>query len=536
MAFNINATVLLSGPKNIQKVRNSIKKQLSSISVPVKLKIDKNATAGLKNIGTELNKLNANLAKLNTTIKSTSTQLRTLANSGKAVGAAASQVTSSTQKINQSLDKTAKSANIAGNALQDFGKDAALAVRRFSAFSIATGVIFGFTRAVTSATSEAIKFERELVKITQVTGQSGKQLSNLRRTVDGLSTSLGLNSNELLDVARTFAQTGQSLNQVEKSLKAVARASLAPTFGEIKKTTEGAIAAINQFNIGADKLEGILGSLNQVSKRFAVESEDLISVIRRAGGVFAASSQQLGKPEERLRELIGIFTAVRSTTRESADTIATGLRTIFTRIQRPRTIEFLKQFGVQLRATAADAKALGIAEGDFVGIFEALKRISQASKGLDTLQTAKLVEELGGVRQVGKLLPALRNFEKAEVAVQEALKGRGSITKDVGLATQTLSVQIERLQQRFGKLIRDISESSSFQNLAKFALSTANAFISLADALRPILPALTAIAAVKIGGGLLDFTRGFFGGIRKGGGACYSNIKCSDRKTTATFW
>tara|TARA_R100000479_G_C6397024_1_gene207480 strand:- start:2092 stop:12003 length:9912 start_codon:yes stop_codon:yes gene_type:complete len=519
MSFNINAAVVLSGPKNIAKVRSSIQKQLSNISVPVRVKVDKGSLAGLTNIDKQLNTLNSNLTKLNATAKGTSSQLTRLAASGAGVATSANKVTSATNQINKSLDKTAASSKVAGSQIQAFGKDAALAVRRFAAFSIATGVIFGFTRAITQATSEAIKFERELVKITQVTGRAGKDLAGLRQTIDSLATGLGLNANELLGVARTFAQTGQSLNQVEKSLKAVAKASLAPTFGDIQQTTEGAIAALNQFGIEAGRLESILGSLNSVSKSFAVESDDLISVIRRAGGVFAASSQQLGAPEERLRELIGIFTAVRSTTRESADTIATGLRTIFTRVQRPQTIKFLEQFGIRLRATAEDAKRLGIAEGEFVGIFEALKKISSGLKGLDTLQVAKLVEELGGVRQVGKLLPALRNFEKAERARQVALQGTESITKDVALATQTLSVQIEQLQQRFGKLIRDISESATFQNLAKFAIGAANAFVTLADALRPILPALTALAAVKLTGGVFQFAQGFIGGIRKGGGS-----------------
>ena len=519
MAFNINAAVVLSGPKNIQKVSSNIKKQLSGINVPVKIQLDRNTARGIKTVNSQLKGLNTTLSTLQKNAASTASSFNSLANSTRTIQGAATKVNSATNSVNKSLASTAKSATLAGNALQDFGKDAALAVRRFAAFSAATGVVFGFTRAVTTATKEAIQFQRELAKITQVTGQAGKNLDGLRRTIDNLSTGLGLGANELLGVARTFAQTGQSIDQVRKSLAAVSKASLAPTFGDIQKTTEGAIAALSQFKLEANALEGVLGSLNQVSKRFAVESDDLISVIRRAGGVFAASSQQLGAPEERLRELIGIFTAVRSTTRESADTIATGLRTIFTRIQRPQTIEFLKQFGVQLRATKADAQALGVAEGDFIGIFEALKRISKASKGLDTLQTARLVEELGGVRQVGKLIPALQNFEKAEKAVQVALKGRGSIAKDVGIATQTLSVQIEQLQQRFGKLIRDIADSSTFQNLAKFAIQTANAFITLADALRPILPALTAIAAVKIGAATFDIARGFVGGIKKGGGA-----------------
>ena len=85
----------------------------------------------------------------------------------------------------------------------------------------------------------------------------------------------------------------------------------------------------------------------------------MISVIRRTGGVFKAAGGDLN-------ELIALFTSVRATTRESAESIATGLRTIFTRIQRPKTIEFLKEFGVQLTDL----------NGKFVGPFEAIRQLS----------------------------------------------------------------------------------------------------------------------------------------------------------------
>ena len=519
MAFNINAQVILSGPKNIQKVRSSISKQLSGVTVDVNIKVPKNAAADLGKLNSSLNTLNATLSSLNKNATTATTALNSLSKAGKNLGNFSKNLSSQNQKATKSLDSVGSSAAKAGSQLEEFGKDAALAVRRFSAFTIATGAVFGLVRSITNATSEAVKFERELARVVQVTGATDKQLKGLTRTIDGLSTSLGLDANKLLEVSVTFAQTGQSIDQVAKSIKAVSRASLAATFGDIQKTTEGVIASLAQFKLGADRAEAVLGSLNAVSKSFAVEADDLISVIRRAGGVFAASSVQLGAPEERLRELIGIFTAVRSTTRESADTIATGLRTIFTRIQRPQTIKFLEQFGVQLRATAADAKKFGLAEGDFVGIFESLKRISSEIGGLDTLQLAKVVEELGGVRQVGKLLPALREFEKAERARGVALAGTGSISKDVAIATKTLAVQIENLQQRFGKLIRDVSQSQTFQTIAKTAVSAANAILTLTDALRPALPLLTAFAGIKLAGAAFSFSKGFVGGLKKGGGA-----------------
>jgi len=170
MAFNINAAVVLSGPKNIQKVSSSIKKQLSNVNVPVKIQLDKSTSRGIKSVNNQLNSLNTTLSTLQKNAASTAASFRSLAGSTKTIQGAATKVNSATNSVNKSLANTAKSANIAGGALQDFGKDAALAVRRFAAFSAATGVIFGFTRAVGTATKEAIQFQRELAKITQVLG------------------------------------------------------------------------------------------------------------------------------------------------------------------------------------------------------------------------------------------------------------------------------------------------------------------------------------------------------------------------------
>ena len=48
MAFNINAHVILNGPKNIKAVTNSIQKQLGSIKARVDIQLPKN----IKNIQT----------------------------------------------------------------------------------------------------------------------------------------------------------------------------------------------------------------------------------------------------------------------------------------------------------------------------------------------------------------------------------------------------------------------------------------------------------------------------------------------------
>lgn len=514
MAFNINAQVILSGPKNIQAVNKSIRRQLSGITIPVEIKLAKNATKRLGEFNRGVKSLTANLTKLRGVAAATNRDVKALVDSFDKLSRTSKSVATSTTRMATASGKSADAIKDARSELEAFGKDAALAIRRFTAFTVATGAVFGFVRAIQSAGKAALSFQTEITKVVQVTGANTGKIEKLKSTIDSLSVSLGVDANELAKLARTFAQTGQSIDQVRSSIRAVARSSLAPSFGEMTNTAEGLIAAMAQFNIGASKSEAVLGSLNAVSKKFAVEAEDLVSVIRRAGGVFSTAAGQMKDPQDALNELIGLFTAVRSTTRESADTIATGLRTIFTRIQRRGTIEFLKQFNIEL----LDAR------GNFVGLFPAFQRLSEGLRGLvqsgDAITLSAVTEELGGMRQVGKLIPALVNFNKAlaatKVAAQGAAQGLG---KDVSLALQPLAKQFEQLGARFNTFIRDVSESRTFQNLAKVALETANAFLFVAETLKPLIPLITTLTTIKITKGLLEFGRGFVGGIKKGGGA-----------------
>ena len=133
----------------------------------------------------------------------------------------------------------------------------------------------------------------------------------------------------------------------------------------------------------------------------------------------------------------------------------------------------------------------------------------------DAVTLSAITEELGGMRQVGKLLPAIREFKKAEQALKEATKGAAEgLGPDVAKGLTPLIKQFEILGARFEDFIRKISESSTFKQLAGFAIDTANAFLSLGEALTPILPLLTQLAAMKLARGAFSFGQGFFGSTK----------------------
>ncbi len=508
-SFNLTAEINLRGPANLKTVVANIKRQLGTIDGDLKLKIDPSAAKSITTVTNRLTAMNAVLVSARQNAIDLNTAFQSLSTSFSSVQRSSSASSTNIQKNVNSLKATSKAAAQATNQIQEFGRQSALAVKRFAAFSIPTGALYALINAVTSGTKAFIEFDRELVKLEQITGKSRGAIQEISNEITRLAVNFGVSSASLIQVASTLAQAGISAKDTRIALEALAKTELAPSFDDLTQTTEGAIAAMRQFGLETSQLEAALGSINAVAAAFAVESSDIIAAIQRTGGVFAAASKGVSEGTDALNEFIAVFTSVRATTRESAETIATGLRTIFTRIQRAGTIKQLKEFGVELQDL----------EGKFVGPFEAVKRLSEALNQLDPrdIRFASIVEELGGFRQIGKVIPLIQQFATAQEALKVAQRGQDSLTGAQIKAQQSLANQLAKVREQFLALIREIGQSAAFQNLFKIVTNLASGLITLVSAFKPILPILSLIAAIKGASAITKFASGFLGGLFKGG-------------------
>ena len=195
--FNINAQVILSGPKNIKTVTSKIQKQLGGLTATVNLKMAKGTSRSISALNRNISTLNSNLATLTGNAARANQSLASLGTTLKAVNTSGANFAKSQANVSKSLKNTNNQLKVAKSAMHDFGEESARAIRRFGAFTLATGTVFGFVRAVQTATKEALNFEREMVKLQQITGSGQKSLLNIKKSVDQLSTSLGIDANEL---------------------------------------------------------------------------------------------------------------------------------------------------------------------------------------------------------------------------------------------------------------------------------------------------------------------------------------------------
>ena len=263
--FVLTAQLNLAPPKNTKAVIDSIRSKLAGIKVPIDVNVSSTTTRGI-------------------------------------------------ESITKSIKHISKETTKAADAFQWFGHQIRIAVQRFAAFSIASFTFMKIISVIEDAKNAANDFNHEMIKISQVTGMSVSGLKGLSDEVTKLSTKMGVSSKSILNSAQVLAQAGLSIDKVKKSIEALALTELAPTFENVNDTTEATVAIFSQFGDKAGELKEILGSINAISAKFAVESSDLTTVIRKAGGAFSAAGGSLN-------ELLAMFTSVRATTRESADTI-----------------------------------------------------------------------------------------------------------------------------------------------------------------------------------------------------------------------
>ena len=514
-SYNLTLQLNLQGPSNLRSVTSRIKKELSSASGNLNVQIDKRSLASIDSATKKIRVMTGVLQESRSAAIALNSSMSRLGNTFGRIQTVTAKANKNWQKVNRNLSTARTRFKKATDSSNKLTRSIAKQIKSVAGYAVINRAIGGITTAIDRSLRSFIEFERNLNRIQQITNVSSGSINNLSKTIRNLGVSFGVSSSEIAEVALIFTQTGLKAQEVAGALKAVAQASLAPTFTNMRDAAEGAIAVFRQFDIAADQLESVFDSINAVAGKFAVEFDDIVAAIQRGGGAFAVASKGIDTGAESLNKFIALFTTARATTRESAETIATGIRTITARLQR---------LGTQVAVEDLIGVSLSN-DGQFVGVYKAIEIISQRIKelGLSTqdVKFAQLVEELGGIRQISRVIPLLTQFEVAQDALNVAQNASGSTAKAAAGAQQTLQVQLQSTLEAWNDLVGAFSNNGPLRATFGFVLNLTKGFLNFAKSFEPFLPIITALAGIKIAkgiGGLLGGGGGGLGGLFGGGG------------------
>ncbi len=437
---------------------------------------------------------------------------------GGAAAAIAPQVNLASQAISNFKDKTSITSSVlpklgddlnkAKDGFVAFGDQIFLAGKRYAAFVVATAGAFAGLRGIKQGIASAIEFESQLTILDQTMEEGSARIDVLRQKFLDLSIATGTSAKELAEVGIILAQAGLG-KAIEGAIEPLSRVPLLPRFGDLKSTTEGLIAILNQFNLQGSDTGRILDELNAAAKKYAITSEDLIEGVKRGGGAFAATGGTL-------EEFIALFTTIRHVTQLSSETVGTSIKTISSRIAQFKTADFLKAQGID---------TIDQATGRFVGLNNILLQVAERFDNLSEPRKLEFANQLGGLRQLPQILAAVKNPQILKEALQTVTTAGGNTQRDAQKALETTAKQFDILTAKVNELFQSLAKNT-FLPLAKDLIKIGEAAVFVANTLSPLIPLIGAIGGVVIGRQLAGLAGNLASKVLGGtGGALGGNLE-----------
>lgn len=329
--------------------------------------------------------------------------------------------------------------------LGEFNKSLQASNARVLAFGASAGAIFAVQQAFSSLVRSTIDVEKKLAEINVVLGTSQKSLKSFGNELFNAAANAGMGFDAAAEAATEFSRQGLGL---EKTLQRVNDALVLSrlTGLSVADSVNAITAAINGYNLSLKEQENLTSRIIAVDQAFAVSGADIAEAMRRV----ASTAQGAGVS---LNELISIVTAAQQKTARGGAVIGNSFKTIFTRLQRPRTLEALDQLGIKVKD----------AQGAMLPAMQVLSNLAKQFDGLTHAQKSNVAQLVGGVFQINVLKAAIGDLsseysiygnalEIANAATDEANQRNAELNKTMSAQLNELVQNVTRVAAAFGEL------------------------------------------------------------------------------------
>ncbi len=364
------------------------------------------------------------------------------------------------------------------NAFERLGGKIGYATEKLAAYAFGGAGLYGVISATRAAIVETALLEKEITNIQQIfdSGTIGEAFDEGTSSVEDLAresskAALAASQSTKTAILNISSVTGQSAIEIakaakdlaaagfgrgtpgfEETIRAISFAQLGPSFGSLEQIIDGLIASVNQFNQSLTATPYILGLVNEFSKAYAVEAQDLFEAVKRGGGAFAAVGGSF-------EEFLTLVTIAREKTRESAPVIGTFLKTLSGRLYTPQAESLFNQLDIDLKKAIDPAQRL----------FALAEKLSEKNLGPGSTQLLSRIVDSRSVGRLYSLLEGIQAFVKENRVDIESLRESAinSITRDARARLDDLGITLDRIRASYFRLVEGIYNNPATKALLR---------------------------------------------------------------------
>ena len=366
------------------------------------------------------------------------------------------------KSFTQPLGRITASAN-------EFTKSLEASNARVIAFGASVGIINAITNSFKALVSEAIKFEKTLADINVILGSSESSINKFGQSLFDVAKNTAQSFDKVADAALEFSRQGLTM---EETLKRTNDALILTRLTSLnaEEAVAGLTAAVNAFGDAGLTTTDIIDKLAAVDVKFAVSSEDLINALERTGAVAIDAGVEIDN-------LIGLVTSLQQTTARGGSVIGNGLKTIFTRIQRPQSIGQIEELGVAVRDLSG-------------AILPADKILLNMAKSFDAMsqsQQSNVVQFSAGIFQANIFRSVLRDLAKDQNIFTKASEVAANASGEAAIKNETLNKTLSALAAQGGVAVEQLAEAIAGLAIKPELGSLLSGFLSVVEGFKDAL-------------------------------------------------
>lgn len=426
----------------------------------------------------DLNKFNSSLQSAGTNVASLGSKLLNAGTNGTAAFT--------------SLARSIASAEVPIKRINSTLSNVMTTLKNTVKWELSSSLIHGLESSFSSAISYVEHLNSALNDIQIVTGNNIEYMEKFAEMANKSAKSLSTTTESYTKAALIFYQQGLDDSAVKARTDAVIK--MANVTKDAAEDVSSYMTAIwNNFDDGSTSLERYADVITALGASTASSSAEIAAGLEK----FASIGKTIGLSYDYATSALATIVA---DTRQSADTVGTGLRTIFSRLQGLKLGETLED-GVDLNKYSKALKAVGVEvltmTGDLRSADDILTDLAGKWDLLTTAQQTALAQTVGGVRQYTNLIALMNNWGDMEENLKTAANSEGTLQKQSDIYTQSFEAAQKRLKASMESLYSNLIDDQALvglNNTLEKIVSTISGVVKSFGGLEGILTGLGSVA------------------------------------------
>lgn len=295
------------------------------------------------------------------------------------------------------------------------------------------------------------------------------------------ATDLGVSINSAYEAATLFYQQGLKTNEVvaisTETLKMARVAGL-----EAEEATNKMTAALRGFNMelnetSAQKVSDVYSQLAAIT---ASDVEEISTAMTKTASIASSAGMEFETTAAFLSQII-------ETTRESAETAGTAMKTVIARFQElkkaPDEIGEVDGEIVNANQIEGALRTVGVslrdASGQFRDLDEVFLELASKWDGLDKNTQRYIATIAAGSRQQSRFLAMMSDYNRTQELVSEANNSAGASNRQFEKTLESLEAKMEQLKNAWHEFTMGIMNS----DLVKAGVDLATKFLNIINSI-----------------------------------------------------